>query len=186
MTRPNTLIRVPHPATMTDRVKREKKIKLDKLAELKRTREGGGRSWVQEEATDLYDEVSEEQYKRIVKNRLAKDDFVVDDGVGGYNDNGMDDWDGQNELADSDEDGHRSVRCESPHYSPLTLVHSDEITSKEEAYEGRETSWQTQGSPTSSRTGFDHFISSGQDCGPGISLHGHATRRHEYNKGCPL
>lgn len=98
---------------MTDRAKREKKAKLDKLAELKRAREGGRRSWVQEEDTDLYDEVSEEQYKRIVKGRLAKDDFVVDDGVGGYNDNGMDDWDEPNEAIDSDEDHHRPAKCTS-------------------------------------------------------------------------
>ena len=96
---------------MTDRAKREKKAKLDKLAELKRAREGGGRSWAQEEVTELYDEVSEEQYKRIVKGRLAKDDFVVDDGVGGYNDNGMDDWDQRNEVADSDEEDYRSTKC---------------------------------------------------------------------------
>ena len=96
---------------MADRAQREKKARLDKLAELKRAREGGARSWAPKEDTDLYDEVSEEQYKRIVKGRLAKDDFVVDDGVGGYNDNGMDDWDEQNEAADSDEDDYRSAKC---------------------------------------------------------------------------
>ena len=108
------------PVTMADRAKREKKAKLDKLAELKRAREGGGRSWVPEEGAELYDEVSEEQYKRIVKGRLAKDDFVVDDGVGGYNDNGMDDWDERNEAVGSDEDDYRSARCVSPRHSPLS------------------------------------------------------------------
>lgn len=49
----------------------------------------------------MYDEVTEEQYKSIVKGRLQRDDFVVDDGVGGYMDNGMDDWTGQ---ADADEE----------------------------------------------------------------------------------
>lgn len=110
---------------MADRAKREKKAKLDKLAELKRAREGGGRSWAQEEVTELYDEVSEEQYKRIVKGRLAKDDFVVDDGVGGYNDNGMDDWDQQNEAVDSDEDDYRSAKCVFSLAPPLILVHPD-------------------------------------------------------------
>ena len=113
---------------MADRARREKKAKTDRLAELKRAREGGGRSWVQEEDTDLYDEVSEEQYKRIVKGRLAKDDFVVDDGVDGYNDNGMDDWDEQNEVADSDEDDYRSARCVSLHFSPLILIYRDNTT----------------------------------------------------------
>ena len=110
---------------MADRAKREKKAKLDKLAELKRAREGGGRSWAQEEDTDIYDEVSEEQYKHIVKGRLTKDDFVLDDGVDGYNDNGMDDWGGQNEAADSDEDDYRSAKCMSPRWSPLISVHLD-------------------------------------------------------------
>ena len=108
---------------MADRAKREKKAKLDKLAELKRAREGGGRSWDQEEDTDLYDEVSEEQYKRIVKGRLAKDDFVVDDGIDGYNDNGMDDWDEADEAADSDKDDYRSAKCVSFRCPPLILAH---------------------------------------------------------------
>ena len=106
---------------MADRATREKKVKLDKLAELKRAREGGGRSWVQENDAKLYDEVSEEQYKRIVKGRLAKDDFVVDDGIDGYNDNGMDDWDEREEI-DSGSDGYRSAKRTSPFIPALILV----------------------------------------------------------------
>ena len=119
------------PVTMADRTKREKKAKLDKLAELKRAREGGGRSWVEEEDANLYDEVSEEQYKRIVKGRLAKDDFVVDDGIGGYNDNGMDDWNEQDQAVDSDEDDYRSAKCVSFHHSLFTVVRLDSLPSKE-------------------------------------------------------
>lgn len=52
---------------------------------------------------ELYDEVTEDQYKSIVKGRLQKDDFVVDDGVGGYMDNGMDDWTGGREDDGDDE-----------------------------------------------------------------------------------
>lgn len=51
-------------------------------------------SFQDEEDTDLYDVVTEDQYKSIVKGRLQKDDFVEDDGVEGYMDNGMDDWTG--------------------------------------------------------------------------------------------
>lgn len=36
--------------------------------------------------------VTEDQYKKIVKGRLQRDDFVVDDGIDGYADNGMDEW----------------------------------------------------------------------------------------------
>ena len=57
---------------------------------------------VEEDAT-IYDEVTEDQYKSIVRGRLAKDDFVVDDGVGGYMDNGMDDF----EEKEDDRDPHR-------------------------------------------------------------------------------
>lgn len=62
----------------------------------------------------MYDEVTEEQYKTIVKGRLQKDDFVVDDGVGGYMDNGMDDWTGQDdadEEADEEEDLRSRKSC---------------------------------------------------------------------------
>lgn len=45
--------------------------------------------------------MSEEQYKAVVGNRLARDDFVVDDGVDGYMDNGMDDFE---ERYDSEEE----------------------------------------------------------------------------------
>ncbi|KAF9469285.1 DNA polymerase alpha catalytic subunit [Collybia nuda] len=86
---------------MADRARREKQLKLEKLAELKKTRQGGTRTWKEEEV-ELYDEVTEDQYKSIVKGRLQKDDFVVDDGVGGYMDNGMDDWNGGREEDEDD------------------------------------------------------------------------------------
>ena len=49
--------------------------------------------------------MSEEQYKSIVRGRLAKDDFVVDDGVGGYMDNGMDDFEetGEHEMSEEEQ-----------------------------------------------------------------------------------
>ena len=52
----------------------------------------------------MYDEVTEDQYKNIVRGRLQKDDFVVDDGVTGYMDNGMDDFGEGDENAESDDD----------------------------------------------------------------------------------
>lgn len=58
---------------------------------------------VEEDAT-IYDEVTEDQYKSIVRGRLAKDDFVVDDGVGGYMDNGMDDFEEKEDDSMSEED----------------------------------------------------------------------------------
>lgn len=52
----------------------------------------------------IYDEVTEDQYKKIVRGRLQKDDFVVDDGVSGYMDNGMDDWTGAEKDEDEDDE----------------------------------------------------------------------------------
>lgn len=64
----------------------------------------------QEADVEIYDEVTEDQYKSIVKGRLQRDDFVVDDGAEGYVDNGMDDWVGGDEemdRQDSDEEEQR-------------------------------------------------------------------------------
>jgi DNA polymerase alpha subunit A len=48
-----------------------------------------------------------------VRGRLAKDDFVVDDGIGGYMDNGMDDFDESDKYAESDEEDRKPCK----HYS---------------------------------------------------------------------
>ncbi|KAI6139785.1 ribonuclease H-like domain-containing protein [Pisolithus tinctorius] len=76
---------------MAERPHRAKK-NTDKLAAYKCAREGGKRNWKVDEDVALYDEVTEDQYKSIVRGRLQEDDFVVNDGVSGYMDNGMDDW----------------------------------------------------------------------------------------------
>ncbi|KAJ3994278.1 DNA polymerase family B-domain-containing protein [Lentinula boryana] len=79
--------------------------KLAALAALKLARQGGPREYKAEEDVAIYDEVSEEAYKKIVKGRLQRDDFVEDDGVDGYADNGMDDWSGGEEVyRESDEE----------------------------------------------------------------------------------
>ncbi|KAJ7574363.1 hypothetical protein C8J56DRAFT_839134 [Mycena floridula] len=92
---------------MGDRSRGTKKSKLEALAELKRVREGGSRSW-KEEDTKIYDEVSEEKYERIVSGRLQRDDFVEDDGVDGYMDDGMDDWGNDQDASDDESDDNRS------------------------------------------------------------------------------
>lgn len=110
---------------MSERAKREKQAKSDKFAEFRRVRGGGKRSYkvctcintedvdvssviqVEDDAV-IYDEVTEEQYKSIVRGRLAKDDFIVDDGVQGYTDNGTDDFEEREREAESDEEGSSS------------------------------------------------------------------------------
>ncbi|PCH44462.1 hypothetical protein WOLCODRAFT_105176 [Wolfiporia cocos MD-104 SS10] len=93
---------------MSDRTRREKRSKLDQLVEYKRIRDGGSRTWKGEEDVRIYDEVTEDQYKSIVRGRLAKDDFVVDDGVRGYMDTGVDDFEEAETREDSDEDDRKS------------------------------------------------------------------------------
>ncbi|KAH8116362.1 hypothetical protein DFH11DRAFT_1580132 [Phellopilus nigrolimitatus] len=100
--------------TMTDR---RRNAKLDKLAEYKRARQGGARNWQQEKDEELYDEVDEDQYKSIVKGRLQRDDFIVDDGVEGYADNGMDDW-GEEENAASDEEAKPKAKKKAKNAKP--------------------------------------------------------------------
>ncbi|VDB99016.1 unnamed protein product [Peniophora sp. CBMAI 1063] len=91
--------------------------KLAALAELKRTREGGKRQWKVNSIVIIatgnatkYDEVTEDQYKSVVAGRLAKDDFVVDDGVDGYMDNGMDDFE-ERDASEDEEDARRSRKA---------------------------------------------------------------------------
>lgn len=53
------------------------------------------------EPQDIYDEVDDSDYKVIVKGRLQEDDFIEeDDGVSGYADNGMEDWDRSDDSAE--------------------------------------------------------------------------------------
>lgn len=67
-----------------------------KLAELKALRQSGKKTFETyraDDAADLYDEVDEDGYKTLVRNRLNEDDFVVDDNGEGYADDGREDWD---------------------------------------------------------------------------------------------
>lgn len=77
------------------------------FAELRKLREAGKTrlsTYEVEQEDDLYEEVDEEAYKKVVRNRLAQDDFVVDDGGEGYVDNGMDDWDDERGRYESEEE----------------------------------------------------------------------------------
>lgn len=57
-----------------------------------------------EEEADIYDEVTEEEYKAIAKRAMLEDDFVVDDTGQGYAENGLEDWDRpESDYGSSDE-----------------------------------------------------------------------------------
>jgi DNA polymerase alpha subunit A len=69
--------------------------RLEQLAAARRNK--SSRTYEIEEYTSIYDTVDEEGYKKVVRSRLDRDDFVVDDNGEGYADDGREeDW----------EDGH--------------------------------------------------------------------------------
>ena len=86
-----------------------------KLAELRALRAAGKTrlsTYEVAEEEDLYDTVDDEGYKKIVRNRLDQDDFIVDDNGEGYVDDGREEWDdGQSRYkyaaTDSEEEDER-------------------------------------------------------------------------------
>ena len=80
-----------------------------KFAELRALRKSGKKAFDTYEvdtAENLYEEVDENQYKKIVRDRLNQDDFVVDDNGEGYADDGREEWD-RVQAYDTDSDDER-------------------------------------------------------------------------------
>ena len=72
--------------------------KAARLAELRALRASGKKrldTYKVEEEQDLYEEVDEEGYKKVVRARLDRDDFVIDDNGEGYADDGREEWMGE-------------------------------------------------------------------------------------------
>ena len=72
--------------------------KAARLAELRALRASGKKrldTYKVEEEQDLYEEVDEEGYKKVVRARLDRDDFVIDDNGEGYADDGREEWIGE-------------------------------------------------------------------------------------------
>lgn len=66
-----------------------------KLAELRALRAAGKKrlsTYEIEEQDDIFEEVDDEGYKKIIRDRLDQDDFVVDDNGEGYADDGREVW----------------------------------------------------------------------------------------------
>ena len=72
-----------------------------RLAELRALRASGktrlSTYQVQEEER-VYEEVDEEGYKKVVRDRLDRDDFVIDDNGQGYADDGREEWVGERQY----------------------------------------------------------------------------------------
>ncbi|KAH8598307.1 hypothetical protein B0O99DRAFT_739122 [Bisporella sp. PMI_857] len=68
----------------------------DKFAELRALRASGKKrldTYEVHQEEDLYEEVDEDGYKKVVRDRLNQDDFVIDDNGEGYADDGREEWD---------------------------------------------------------------------------------------------
>lgn len=79
--------------------------RAERLAQLRALRAAGKKNFDDyqvEEAEDLYETVDEEGYKKVVRNRLDQDDFVVDDNGEGYADDGREDWQNEGGYGDSE------------------------------------------------------------------------------------
>ncbi|KAL4797109.1 DNA polymerase family B-domain-containing protein [Aspergillus venezuelensis] len=78
------------------------------LAELRALRASGKKrlsTYEVEEQGDIYDEVDDDGYKKVIRNRLDEDDFVVDDNGEGYADDGREVWnEQQGPYSDESED----------------------------------------------------------------------------------
>lgn len=92
--------------------------KRGKFAEFRELRQSGKKkSYDVGEVDELYEEVDENQYKKIVRDRLNEDDFVVDDNGEGYADDGREEWDRLPQYQDDSEEelglpGSKPRKCE--------------------------------------------------------------------------
>jgi DNA polymerase alpha subunit A len=76
------------------------------LAQLRAQRASGKsrlETYQVEDQVAIYDEVDEDGYKKVVRSRLDKDDFVVDDNGEGYADDGREEWQNERQYYSSDE-----------------------------------------------------------------------------------
>lgn len=67
----------------------------ERLAELRALRASGKKrlsTYEVEDQGDIYDEVDDDGYKKVIRSRLDEDDFVVDDNGAGYADDGREVW----------------------------------------------------------------------------------------------
>lgn len=83
------------------------KNKLEELNALRESKKTRLHTYQVKDEQQIYDIVDEDQYKKIQRDRLDEDDFVVDDNGEGYADNGLDDWhsrDARSDRYDSESD----------------------------------------------------------------------------------
>ncbi|ERS97777.1 hypothetical protein HMPREF1624_05948 [Sporothrix schenckii ATCC 58251] len=85
---------------------RERRSKFESLRAMRKSGKTAFDSYEVDDDNALYEEVDENQYKNIVRERLNQDDFVVDDNGEGYADDGREEWDRTHVYgSDSEDDG---------------------------------------------------------------------------------
>lgn len=80
------------------------RARLDELRALRASGKKRLSTYEVEDQGDIYDEVDDEGYKKVIRNRLDQDDFVVDDNGAGYADDGREVWNEQVADYDSESD----------------------------------------------------------------------------------
>jgi DNA polymerase alpha subunit A len=106
-----------------------KKAGAAMLAELRANRAAGKTrlsTYEVAEEEQLYDTVDEDGYKKIVRNRLDQDDFVVGDSGEGYVDDGREEWDdgeGGYHYAATDSEGEEERPAKGKAGMSLTYTH---------------------------------------------------------------
>jgi len=88
----------------------------NKFAELRALRESGKKrldSYQVHQEEDLYEEVDEDGYKKVVRERLNQDDFVIDDNGEGYADDGREEWDSKRPGYDTESEEELPVMSKS-------------------------------------------------------------------------
>jgi DNA polymerase alpha subunit A len=78
-----------------------------KFAELRALRASGKKrldTYEVHQEADVYEEVDEDGYKKVVRDRLNQDDFVIDDNGEGYADDGREEWDRRPDYDTESED----------------------------------------------------------------------------------
>ena len=83
------------------------------FAQLRALRAAGKKrldSYQVEDAGNVYDEVDEEGYKKVVRSRLNQDDFVIDDNGEGYADDGREEWQTERKYYSSDENEEKPLK----------------------------------------------------------------------------
>jgi DNA polymerase alpha subunit A len=99
-----------------------------KLAELRALRAAGKTrldTYEVEEEEQLYDEVDEDAYKKVVRSRLDQDDFVVDDNGEGYADDGREEWDDGRYRYASESEEEAPIRSKAGTVEPIYLRNAD-------------------------------------------------------------